>query len=105
MDSKFNIRVTREPHRAFEMSVLAYEKFEDGSVSVGELTFSPVATGAIVPPTCALEETAAQSLMDDLWACGLRPTEGRGSAGAMEATREHLQDMRKIAFNRLKIST
>lgn len=41
---------------------------------------------------------AAQTLMDDLWQAGLRPTEGAGSAGAMRATERHLEDMRKLVF-------
>lgn len=45
----------------------------------------------------------AQKLMDDLWDCGLRPSEGTGSAGALAATQKHLNDLRKIAFNKLGI--
>ena len=37
-------------------------------------------------------------LMDDLWQCGLRPSEGTGSAGALAATQKHLDDMRKLVF-------
>lgn len=36
----------------------------------------------------------AQTLMDDLWNAGLRPTEGTGSAGSLRATEKHLEDMR-----------
>jgi hypothetical protein len=50
------------------------------------------------PPTFELENQEAQSLMDQLWHCGLRPSEGTGSAGALKATQEHLADMRKLAF-------
>jgi hypothetical protein len=39
---------------------------------------------------------APQELMDSLWACGIRPTEGQGSAGAMAAQTEHLKDMREM---------
>jgi hypothetical protein len=41
-------------------------------------------------------------LMDQLWQCGLRPTEGTGSAGSLAATERHLKDMREIAFGLLK---
>lgn len=51
---------------------------------------------------CAIEMGAAQRLMDDLWNCGLRPTEGRGSAGQLEAVQRHLDDMKKIAFDLLE---
>jgi len=54
-------------------------------------------------PAFALSDQETQSLMDNLWKCGFRPTEARGSAGSMEAQSKHLEDMRKIAFNKLKI--
>jgi len=47
-------------------------------------------------PTCTLELTAAQQLIDDLWACGIRPSEGSGSAGQLAAVQKHLEDMRKL---------
>lgn len=54
-------------------------------------------------PLTMLDERAAQRLMDDLWNCGIRPTEGAGTAGSMAATAAHLADMRAIAFSLLKI--
>jgi len=53
-----------------------------------------------IPPTCVLEMTAAQSLMDQLWQCGLRPTEGSGSAGALRAVESHRDDLRKLLFHK-----
>jgi hypothetical protein len=53
------------------------------------------------PIFCTLKEEGAQRLMDDLWNCGVRPTEGAGSAGAMAATQKHLDDMRKLVFEHL----
>ena len=55
------------------------------------------------PSFCTLESDQAQILMDDLWNCGLRPSEGSGSAGAMKAVQDHLADMKKIAFHAVKI--
>jgi hypothetical protein len=55
-------------------------------------------------PTLQIDDTRAQQLMDDLWTCGLRPTEGAGSAGALAATQQHLKDMQAIAFKQLGIS-
>lgn len=46
----------------------------------------------------SLKADEAQTLMDDLWNAGLRPTEGTGSAGALAATQRHLDDMRKLVF-------
>ena len=55
-------------------------------------------------PTLSLDQNMAQKLMDDLWTCGVRPSEGTGSAGAMAATQDHLKDMKKIAFKKLNIT-
>jgi len=54
--------------------------------------------GEIVNPSFSLSPEDAQALMDDLWNCGLRPSEGTGSAGALAATQKHLEDMRKLVF-------
>jgi hypothetical protein len=40
---------------------------------------------------------SAQSLMNQLWECGLRPSQAAGSAGQLAAVQYHLEDMRKIA--------
>ena len=53
-------------------------------------------------PTMTLSNQAAQNLMDELWQCGLRPSEGTGSAGSLAATERHLADMRKIALGLIK---
>jgi len=56
-----------------------------------------------VPSFARIDKEQAQVLMDDLWNCGLRPSEGSGSAGAMMAVQKHLADMKKILFHSLKI--
>lgn len=52
-------------------------------------------------PFLRLEISEAQELMDSLWTAGLRPTEGRGSAGALDATQKHLADLQRVAFTLL----
>lgn len=47
-----------------------------------------------------LSRETAQILIDDLWNCGFRPSEGSGSAGALAATQRHLEDMRKLVFEK-----
>lgn len=44
----------------------------------------------------------AQRLMDELWRCGLRPSEGSGSAGSLAATERHLKDMQSITKGLLR---
>lgn len=55
------------------------------------------------PPTMTLDSVAAQLLIDQLWNCGVRPSEGTGSAGSLAATERHLADMRAIAFKQMGI--
>jgi len=52
-------------------------------------------------PALRMHKKAAQLLMDELWRCGLRPSEGTGSAGSLQATERHLHDMQRIAFHLL----
>ena len=67
------------------------------------LTWEEVPEQQLVPgPTLELTPARAQELMDQLWACGLRPTEGVGSAGSAAAMQEHLKDMRAVGFAALK---
>lgn len=57
-----------------------------------------LAEGEMSEPFLRMSLTDAQSLMDELWHCGLRPTEGTGSAGSLAATERHLEDMRRLVF-------
>lgn len=50
-----------------------------------------------------IDRAGAQVLMDDLWNCGIRPTDGAGTAGSMRATEKHLEDMRAIVFQKMEI--
>jgi hypothetical protein len=54
-------------------------------------------------PTFSLDPEDAQTLMDDLWRAGLRPTEGRQSEGVTAAQNRHLEDMRKLTFSKLGV--
>lgn len=54
--------------------------------------------GSNANPFAVIGIDEAQNLMDELWECGIRPTEGTGSAGSLAATQRHLEDMQKIAM-------
>ncbi|NIV36789.1 MAG: hypothetical protein GWN58_47350 [Anaerolineae bacterium] len=56
---------------------------------------------AMEPPALTMTMKAAQVLMDDLWASGIRPTEKRQDNGALEATKNHLADMQTMTFRLL----
>lgn len=51
-----------------------------------------------ISPSFTLSPKATQQLMDDLWRCGFRPSEGEGSAGQLASVKYHLEDMRKLVF-------
>ena len=61
-------------------------------------TLSESEQGMEHPPCLELALTESQRLMDELWNCGIRPTEGAGSAGSLAATERHLSDMRALVF-------
>ena len=58
---------------------------------------------AYQPNGIVIGRNEAQALIDDLWQCGMRPTEGAGTAGSMLAAQKHLEDMRSIAFAKLEV--
>jgi hypothetical protein len=51
-------------------------------------------------PTFAMSIQAAQMLMNDLWTCGIRPSNGQGSTGQLDAVQSHLEDMRRLVFTK-----
>ena len=59
-----------------------------------DLTFTEVQPQtALNQETIQLPGEVAQQLMDSLWDCGVRPSEGNGSAGAMKAAQDHIKDL------------
>lgn len=95
-------RFQGEPESVMHSSGWTELQPADGS----SLAFIEYPEGAKRPPSLELTMQAAQTLMDDLWQAGLRPTEGTGSAGSLAATERHLQDMQRLVFGHfLKAST
>ena len=92
-----------------ELEVDIYSKLDEGGRDIAAA--SPLEMKVLTEeerltyqgPTFTMPEHTAQKLMDDLWDCGLRPSEGTGSAGALAATQKHLEDLKRIAFHALKV--
>lgn len=81
------------------ISVWFRERGATASYVAEPLTMRKVEVDGSVPPaTLTVSPQQAQQFMDALWQCGLRPTEGSGSAGSLAATERHLADMRALVF-------
>lgn len=89
---------------SIELVVTEGRRSDDG-FSVGRLVMEVLPRGGFIgEPTLTISQTEAQQLMDELWQCGLRPSEGSGSAGSLAATERHLNDMQTIAMGLLRKS-
>lgn len=85
------------------IQLLITQEDERGNMYAAKpVAFEECGENELQEPTVKIDFDAAQQLMDELWRCGLRPAEGRGSAGAMAATENHLADMRTITMALLK---
>jgi hypothetical protein len=76
-----------------------FERDERGVTYAAEtVTQRKLDDNEMIPRLFNLSPTETQELMDNLWSCGFRPSEGTGSAGSLAATERHLEDMRRLVF-------
>lgn len=98
-------RTTIEARTVFQLNaieVLLTEHREDGTYHAQPLMLMEApANHECVNPTMKLTRDEAQQLVDELWRCGVYQTNGAGSAGSLQATQRHLEDMRAITFGTL----
>ena len=85
-------------NRSIEI-MLAHTAVDGAYSTVTDMTLKLCPPGNAPPCSLSLDMDDAQTLMDDLWKCGLRPTEGAGSAGSLAATERHLADMKRLVFD------
>lgn len=82
--------------------------FADKTVSkiavMTEVTFKSFDRDAVEFPAVPLGITkeAARNLMDALWNCGVRPSNGAQTVGELSAVKSHLEDMRTLYFKTAK---
>ena len=100
-----DVRVFATLEGAWSLNSIALHIGHRGSqLSVAkEVVFEEVAEGSYVDPALRLTPTGGQELMDSLWQCGVRPSEGTGSAGSLAAVERHLKDMQRIVFGSLPL--
>ena len=82
------------------IAIHIFTHLQNGDISVlSGLEFTQHKPDKVIDPFDALifPRETAQQLMDSLWQCGLRPSEGTGSAGAMRAVENHLKDMQDLS--------
>lgn len=79
----------------------AVREHPDGGRDYAQITWAPLAPGSCMPEDSIIElsEEGTQRLMDSLWSIGIRPS-GKLSQSdtVLRATRDHLEDMRKLVF-------
>lgn len=63
-----------------------------------DIVFHQKEEGEMLSPSLVIDGDSAQQLMDDLYRCGIRPSEASGSVGQLSATERHLKDMQRIVF-------
>lgn len=51
-----------------------------------------------MPTTMSIAE--AQTLMEEFWRIGIRPTGAQGSVGQLDAVQAHLKDLQRLVFNK-----
>lgn len=58
--------------------------------------------GAYIEPTISFSQEEVQAMFDELCRAGFKPSRQENAVAALDATKEHLSDMREIAFSALR---
>jgi hypothetical protein len=85
------------------INVFAMDRPQYGPVTTLVSSSKDYDSGHPFAPVLALEEPAAQDLMNSLWDAGVRPVGAKGSAGQLDAVQRHLEDMRALAFDKFGV--
>lgn len=105
MNHRKFVRVSKDYIFGRSLRIFMGMAFDDGSHHLYQATNLLKVESYLEPsPTFTIDIDEAQKLIDELWHCGLRPSEGSGSAGQLASTQRHLEDMRTVAFKKLGIN-
>jgi hypothetical protein len=108
MDKKINLHA----HKNIARQVIEFYGFinrrdEDGRshIFVPYLSYpdEEKVEGEAADPVFELDVFQAQTLVNELWDQGIKPEQAKPRSGEIGAVKQHLQDMRAIAFNKLEI--
>lgn len=104
-ESKMRIKAFNNPHTGEVEFYISY-KDQHGRVMIGlpmEFVFEPHEEGKQYPPTWRIDTFEAQdflkALANALDEQGVKTDNDHKIAGTLEATRTHLEDMRRIVFD------
>lgn len=93
------LRCNKNPWSS-RVEILIIDVPDRGKTGVARpIVFDKVEDGEIINPSLSIDASAAQELMDSLWFSGVRPSDGNGNVGQLQATERHLQDMRRLVFD------
>lgn len=77
-----------------------YARLPDGRIAIPEAAITMRVMAAenapLSEPVVTVGQESLQSLMDELWHLGIRPTEGHGSTGQLAATERHLDHTARL---------
>lgn len=74
--------------------------FNDRKQVILPVTLKSRERGTQQEPFLDLGRDEAQQLFESLWKAGFRPKDGTGNGGHIEAIKYHLEDMRRLVFDR-----
>lgn len=94
-----NLKVHQSPMMD-ELEVYLFQRDPTGATVVTEMKGQHVPPGAPLNRSFSMEPTAVQELFNQLWTLGYRPKDGTGNAGHLAAVQYHLEDMRKLVFQK-----
>ena len=104
MKARFYLQ-TANYGRGIDMRLVSLRASGDVEAEAQPAMFKTVEEGqAWSAPFMTIGKEEAQSLIDELWHIGFRPERGQMSVGQIAATEKHLEDMRHIVFNQLKVA-
>jgi len=104
VDFRKHVRIHKVPNFGpFKNEFHVWVIGDKGKACAEPLVMKPMNEGERLPePTFKIEGDEVQWLMDELWNAGVRPSQ-EGTAGQLDATKYHLEDMRKIANEMIEI--
>lgn len=106
MKQHLRFHATRDPFRpgGLELRAAVFDPAKPDTIAeVQPLVFKERSSNEAIrvddPGMARLDADAAQSLIDELWNAGVRPSHEAQGIGQIAALRDHLGDMRRLVFH------